>query len=513
MKPTQLLERNKEKKITLVPSDHNLKNKYYQMKKIILVTLIAFTTTLAAAQNWAAVGAVSNGVHTLYTDTIDDVLYIGGEFKMLNGDTVFGIVKYDGSNFYRMGCGFEWDCTTTSIGNLFAPTSGARNIIRYNNDIYAVGNFTGINNKYNCLARWDGSDWQPLGTGLKNEYGGPAAGVSLKVLNNELYVCGIGFDSCAGVPANGIAKYNGISWSAVHNIPRFKANQSNYIYDMEIYNGDIYVSGNFYDSIGGDIWRIARWNGSQWVGVDGGMKGGIGGVNKMVVYKGLLYVAGVFESAGSNPHAKGIATWDGTKWENVGGGIYYPWPMSMQIFDMKVYKDKLYIVGAFTSAGGKPIKYLASWDGTDWCGFGLSDTTFYNGINTFSFHKDTLYVGGGFWSVDGDTNIARIAKYIGTGPDTCGNTTGINESKMQTESFHVYPNPTNDYLNIAWEAEFDFPIELKISDVSGRIIVHQTLKYQTGNTTLDVSSLANGIYTIQLVNNKINMYEKFSKQR
>lgn len=77
----------------------------------------------------------------------------------------------------------------------------------------------------------------------------------------------------------------------------------------------------------------------------------------------------------------------------------------------------------------------------------------------------------------------------------------------------VYPNPTNDYLNIAWEAEFDFPIELKISDVSGRIIVHQTLKYQTGNTTLDVSSLANGIYTIQLLNNKTNVYEKFCKQQ
>ncbi|WKZ76252.1 MAG: T9SS type A sorting domain-containing protein [Vicingaceae bacterium] len=479
------------------------------MKKITLVTLIAFTTTLAAAQNWAAVGVVSNGVYTLYTDTIDDVLYTGGPFTYFEGDTVFGIVKYDGSNFYRMGCGLEWDCNFIPGGGNISVRPNS--IARYNNEIYMTGNFTKSNNvTLNGLARWDGNNWQPCGTGLKNEYGGNSAGLSLKVLNNELYVCGIGFDSCAGVPANGIAKYNGVSWSAVHNIPRFNPNESNYIYDMEIYNGDIYVSGNFYDSIGGDIWRIARWNGSQWVGVDGGMKGGIGGVNKMVVYKGLLYAAGVFGSAGSNPHAKGIATWDGTKWENVGGGIYYPWPMSMQIFDMKVYKDKLYIVGAFTSAGGKPIKYLASWDGTDWCGFGLSDTTFYNGIITLSFYQDTLYVGGGFWSVDGDTNIARIAKYIGTGPDTCGNTTGINESKMQTEGLRVYPNPASSNLTVEWSKELQVQ-SLTVFDYLGREVLNNQLNNNTGNIQLDVSAFTRGMYFLRLQTDKKNITKKFIK--
>lgn len=479
------------------------------MKKITLVTLIAFTTTLAAAQNWAAVGVVSNAVHTLYTDTIDDVLYIGGDFKMLNGDTVFGIVKYDGNNFYRMGCGFEWDCTTTSIGNLFAPTSGARSIIRYNNDIYAVGSFQGINNKFNGLARWDGSDWQPCGTGLKENSGGNAGGSSLKVLNNELYVCGY-MDSCAGIAVNGIAKYNGVSWSAVHNIPRFKANQSNYIYDMEVYNGDIYVCGNFYDSIGGDIWRIARWNGSQWVGVDGGMKGGIGGVNKMVVYKGLLYAAGVFESAGSNPHAKAIATWDGTKWENVGGGIYYPWSMSMQIFDMKVYNDKLYIVGWFSQAGGIPTKQLAVWDGINWCSFDTTNTSFDNVILALDFYQDTLYIGGGFWSVDGDTNITYIAKYIGAGPDTCGNTTGINENKVQTNGLRVYPNPASNSVTVEWNKELQVQ-SLAVFDYLGREVLNKQLNNNTHSLQLDVSAFTQGVYFLQLQTDKKNITKKFIK--
>jgi len=389
-----------------------------------------------------------------------------------------------------------------------------RSIIRYNNDIYAVGTFQGINSKYSGIARWDGSEWQPLGRGLRNKYGGSTTGVSLKVLNNELYVCGF-MDSCAGVAANGVAKYNGVSWSSVHNIPKFNINNTpNIIYEVELYKGDIYVSGNFYDSIGGNIWRMARWNGTQWVGVDGGMKGGIGGVNKMVVYKGLLYAAGVFESAGSNPHAKGIATWDGSKWENVGGGIYYPLLASMQIFDMKVYMDKLYIAGAFTSAGGKPIKYIASWDGTDWCGFGVTDTTFDNGVIALDFYKDTLYIGGGFWSVDGDTTIARIAKYIGTGPDTCGNTTSVNEVKPFTGAFTVYPNPANDLLYLLWDKNVEYPLEISISDISGRIVLNKRLQNSAESTAIiDVSSFANGIYTIQLRNNKNNWHEKFCKQR
>ncbi|NUM50545.1 MAG: T9SS type A sorting domain-containing protein [Flavobacteriales bacterium] len=480
------------------------------MKKLILTVIIAFTTSLAAAQNWAAVGEVSNGVYTLYTDTVDNVLYIGGSFTYFNGDTVFGIVKYDGSNFYRMGCGLEWDCSfIPGGGNIVVKPNS---IVRYNNEIYIAGNFTKSNNvTLNGLARWDGSDWQPCGTGLKNEYGGNSGGSSLKVLNNELYVCGIGLDSCAGVPANGIAKYNGVSWSAVHNIPRFKPNQSNYITDVEVYNGDIYVCGNFYDSIGGDIWRIARWNGSQWVGVDGGMKGGIGGVNKMVVYKGLLYAAGIFGSAGSNPHAKGIATWDGTKWENVGGGIYYPWPMSMQIFDMKVYKDKLYIVGWFSQAGGIPTKQLAVWDGVNWCSFDTTNTSFDNVILALDFYQDTLYIGGGFWSVDGDTNITYIAKYIGAGPDTCGNTTGINENKVQTEGLRVYPNPASNSITIEWSEELQVQ-SLAVFDYLGREVLKEQVSNNSGSTQLDVSALPQGMYFLHLQTEKDSQTAKFIKQ-
>ena len=218
------------------------------------------------------------------------------------------------------------------------------------------------------------------------------------------------------------------------------------------------MGGNFYESINRDIQRIAKWDGSQWVSVGGGIKGGIADVSKMLVYKGLLYVAGTFESAGTNTFAKGIATWDGTKWENVGGGIEYQW--GARIFDMKVHNDKLYVVGGFDEAGGTPIREIAVWDGTNWCGFGVADSTIDGAASVLGFYQDTMYIGGGFFSIDGDSSVNRIAKYIGTGTDTCGNKTGIGElSHKENMAFSIYPNPAQDYFNV----EANNPAEEKIS--------------------------------------------------
>lgn len=225
----------------------------------------------------------------------------------------------------------------------------------------------------------------------------------------------------------GIAKYDGnnfyamacgFEWDCSFPIGNPQA-ATNGVRAIVRYNNEIYVTGIFKGPGNNKFHGLAKWNGRQWVSVGGGIKGGIGNnINKMVVYKGLLYVARTFESAGTNTFAKGIATWDGNKWENVGGGLEYPW--TIQIFDMKVYKDKLYIVGWFDKAGGTPTKQIALWDGTNWCGFGTTDSTFDSNILAIDFYQDTMYIGGGFFTVDGDSSENRIAKYIGTGLDTCG---------------------------------------------------------------------------------------------
>jgi hypothetical protein len=78
-----------------------------------------------------------------------------------------------------------------------------------NGDIYVAGFFTRIGGvDIQGIARWDGTRWHALGSGLST------SGFinSMTVLGNDLYVGGH-FTAIDGVAANNIARWNGVSWS------------------------------------------------------------------------------------------------------------------------------------------------------------------------------------------------------------------------------------------------------------------------------------------------------------
>jgi hypothetical protein len=61
----------------------------------------------------------------------------------------------------------------------------------------------------NRIAKWNGSSWSALGSGVSGGY--PFA---LQIVGSDLYAAG-NFLSASGVSANGIAKWNGSAWSAL----------------------------------------------------------------------------------------------------------------------------------------------------------------------------------------------------------------------------------------------------------------------------------------------------------
>lgn len=77
-------------------------------------------------------------------------------------------------------------------GNLFI--GGAFNAIR------------GISASF--IAKWNGSAWSALGSGMNNTV------FALAVSGSDLYAGG-SFTTAGGVPANRIAKWNGSAWSAM----------------------------------------------------------------------------------------------------------------------------------------------------------------------------------------------------------------------------------------------------------------------------------------------------------
>lgn len=95
--------------------------------------------------------------------------------------------------------------------------------------------------------------------------------------------------------------------------------------------------------------------------------------------------------------------------------------------------------------------------------------------------------------------------------DTAGNATGISlfDIGSNTEIL-VYPNPANKFLSIELENN-NFPCtNISISNLQGQQLL-QTLSQQA-KTTIDISSLANGIYFLKVENEKGVAVKKFIKE-
>jgi hypothetical protein len=88
----------------------------------------------------------------------------------------------------------------------------------------------------------------------------------------------------------------------------------------------------------------------------------------MIVYKGLVYVSGTFDSTDNNL-GRGIIAWDGSKWAGVGNGLFMSknWiPNNLQrpssIKTIFEYKSRLVITGNFDSVPGFMVNGLAQLD-------------------------------------------------------------------------------------------------------------------------------------------------------
>ena len=69
-------------------------------------------------------------------------------------------------------------------------------------------------------------------------------------------------------------------------------------------------------------------------------------------------------------------------------------------------------------------------------------------------------------------------------------------------AFNVYPNPTNDVVNIKIRSEVKESFSLKIVDSFGKLIFEAEDQIYNGevNYKVDLSSYANGVYLLQIVN-------------
>lgn len=205
----------------------------------------------------------------------------------------------------------------------------------------------------------------------------------------NLYIGGV-FTRVGNTSASCIAKWDGSQWSTLgggmdNAVQAFAFGADGSVYASGAFLWATNNNGTIIESPG-----IAKWDGEQWSDVGGGVSEGLFGgyffVHALAVWGADLYAGGFFSGMGGVT-ARYIARWDGSAWSPVGSG------MDDIVYELTIFGGKLIAGGSFLYAGGTQTRYVAQWNGSSWSALagGLN-----YGVNGLAVSGTNLYVGGNF---------------------------------------------------------------------------------------------------------------------
>jgi hypothetical protein len=121
-------------------------------------------------------------------------------------------------------------------------------------------------------------------------------------------------------------------------------------------SGGPLAAGNFTALGGQPVNRVARFDGSQWQSLGGGIDSPGAVVRAVIEHQGQVFAAGNFSSAGGVP-CNNIARFDGSSWHPLGAGV------DGTVRALASFQGVLVVAGAFAQADGQPIANVAAFDG------------------------------------------------------------------------------------------------------------------------------------------------------
>jgi trimeric autotransporter adhesin len=371
-------------------SSFQIQKKFFAISLSLLVAIGLASTTGSGSVSalpetaipyhyWASFGSgYGQYVSAIYVDGTD--IYVGGQFTDLGGVSgATNIARWDGSAWHALDTGLEY---------------GPSAIIRVGSWIYAGGSFknAGGDPDADNLARWDGNAWSSLGG--NNLAGANDMVFDLETDGTKLFVAGQ-FANAAGIPdADTVAVWDGSAWFALGTgLP------GAYVRSLALYDGQLYAGGTYT--------FLAHFDGASWSYLPG-LTSPQGDIYLYPVGNDL-YVGGAFLNAGSIDEADHIARWDGSNWHALGNGL------NGSVYALAGYGSNLIVSGTFTDAGGNPnADILALWDGAAWQDMGGGMTGY---VGSFSWQGNDLYTGGSFDDAHGDPLQDNLIVWK-TGPQT-----------------------------------------------------------------------------------------------
>lgn len=363
-------------------------------------------------------------------------------------------------------------------------------------NLYVGGRFTTAGGvPCNYIAKWDGTNWSPLGDGFNLR-------VTCLVVDRDdnLYAGGPFTNSGAQYLPGHVVKWDGTAWSTVGDGPN-----ADLVTSLAIDNGgNLYATGRYITATGSVVYHLARWNGASWSDMGPATTTGIGSV--LATTQGRVYAAGGrpgtiiwwlgYESPNSGSGY--VATWDGRSWSDIGSGLDN---LVASLADDG--RGNVYACGSFKAVGDLVARRLARWSGNGWSALdsGLDST-----VNALAFDDaGNLYAGGIFGRAAG-VQANRIAMWdgwrwsaLGSGTDgsvralladgdsvfvggnfvTAGGAPSSNlaiwrrsppspATAPALQPNLAWPNPFNDIVSMSFNLPTPAVVRMEVLDLAGR---------------------------------------------
>lgn len=254
--------------------------------------------------------------------------------------------------------------------------------------------------------------------------------------DNNLYVGGY-FTTAGKEIADLVAKWDGTSWSGLggglfpNNPP---GNGGRGVSSMVIdKNGTLYATG--YD-ISEKYWQddfLVKFEGDVWTSI--GREWGTLAWAVAIDKEDNLYVSGYVGQGNPLSH---VIKWDGTSWSDLGEGLNDD-PSELVVDGA----GNVYAAGRFDSSGTTATNRIAKWDGVSWTSLGKGIDGIHVSVLAID-SNDNLYVGGLF-DTAGGMPVSNIAKWDGVSWSSLGE--GLNG--------HVWNLAVNDEGELFAAGGFD----------------------------------------------------------